>query len=96
VQGRILLSRAPVLSVPLSAILWESNESLVYVVVAGHAQLRPVRIGAAEAGRVEIRAGLAEGDHVILSAGAFLNDGAAVREVAPAEPADADRGTAPR
>jgi RND family efflux transporter MFP subunit len=98
VQGRILLSCTPVLSVPLSAILWENAGSFVYVVTGGHAQRRAVQTGAAEAGRVEIRAGLAEGDHVIQSAGAFLHDGVAVREVpaASAETADAGGGVAPR
>jgi HlyD family secretion protein len=94
-QGRILLSRAPALSVPLSAVLWENDKDFVYVVAGDHAQRRAVQTGAVEAGRVEIRAGLAEGDHVILSAGAFLHDGAAVREVPPAS-ADAAGGAASR
>jgi RND family efflux transporter MFP subunit len=95
VQGRILLSFAPVLSVPLSAVLWENDESFVYVVTGGHAQRRAIQTAAAEAGRVEIHAGLAEGDHVILSAGAFLHHGMAVREVPPPSAKTAD-GVAPR
>ncbi len=81
VQGRIVLSRSPVLSVPLSAVLWKDGGSCVYVVAGGHAQRRAVQTGATEDGRVAIRSGLAEGDHVVLSAGTFLHDGEAVRQV---------------
>jgi HlyD family secretion protein len=94
VQGRIVLSRSPVLSVPLSSLLRESDRSFVYVATGSHAQRRAVQTGIAEAGRVEIRSGLAEGDHVILFAGAFLHDGAAVRQVLT-KPADASDGIGP-
>lgn len=81
-QGRILLSRAAALSAPRSAILSQDGESFVYVMDGNRARRRLVEIGAAEEGQVEIRKGLAEGEHVILSAGAFLHDGQAVRETA--------------
>jgi RND family efflux transporter MFP subunit len=80
VQGRILLSRTEVLSVPRSAILSRDGTSIVYVVAGGHAWPHTVEIGATEGGQVEIRKGLAAGDHVVLAAGAFLHDGQAVGE----------------
>jgi HlyD family secretion protein len=89
VHGRILLSRADVLSVQRAAILSADGKSIVYVVDNGHAWRRPVETGAAEDGQVEIRKGLATGDHVVLAAGAFLHDGEAVHEAA----ADAEAST---
>jgi HlyD family secretion protein len=80
VQGRILLSRAEVLSVPRSAVLAQDGTSLVFVVDGGQAWRRTVETGAVEDGQVEIRRGLAAGDRVVLAAGAFLHDGQAVRE----------------
>jgi RND family efflux transporter MFP subunit len=79
-QGRILLSRTPVLSVPLAAVLWQNGQSFVTVATGNHVQRRSVQTGATEAGRVEIRSGLTEGDHVVLSAAAFLHNGEVVRE----------------
>jgi HlyD family secretion protein len=95
VQGRIVLSRAPALSTPRSAIMSQDGESFVYVIDGKHARRRIVETGAAEEGQVEIRKGLAEGEHVILSAGAFLYDGQAVRETAagPQAPAGPPPGT---
>ena len=84
-QGRIVLSRSPVLSVPLSAVQWQDGSSFVFVVTEGRARRRPVQTGAIQDGRAEIREGLAEGDSVVLTAGAFLHDGEAVRQV-PAAP----------
>jgi HlyD family secretion protein len=91
VQGRILLSDTLALSAPRSAILSQGDQSFVYVTQCGHARRRNVQIGATEggptdggpteAGAVEIRHGLAAGDHVVLAAGAFLYDGQAVREM---------------
>ncbi len=86
VQGRILLSRAAALSMPRSAILSQDGESFVYVVEGSHARRRIVETGATEQGEVEIRKGLAAGEHVILSAGAFLHDGQAVRETPAGQP----------
>jgi RND family efflux transporter MFP subunit len=83
VEGRILLSRSEALSVPRSAILSRDGTSSVYVVAGGQARRHAVEIGATEDGTVEIREGLASRDHVVLTAGAFLHDGQAVREAAP-------------
>jgi HlyD family secretion protein len=88
VQGRILLSRTPVLAVPLAAVLWQNGQSFVTVATGDRVQRRAVQTGATEAGMVEIRSGLTEGDHVVLSAAAFLHDGEVVRE-APVQAAGA-------
>ncbi|HYZ23391.1 MAG TPA: efflux RND transporter periplasmic adaptor subunit [Rhodopila sp.] len=83
VQGRIVLSRSQALSVPLSAVLWQGGSRFVYAVTKGHAQRRPVQIAATQDGWVEVRQGLDAGESVVLTAGAFMHDGEAVRQ-APA------------
>ncbi len=80
VQGRIVLSHAAMLPVPLSAVQWQDGRGFVDVVADGHAQRRTVQTGAVQGGRVAIRSGLAAGDAVVLSAGAFLHNGEAVRQ----------------
>jgi RND family efflux transporter MFP subunit len=90
VQGRILLSRAQALSLPRSAIMSQDGERFVYVIEGNQARRRVVEIGAAEQGQVEIRKGLALGEHVILSAAAFLHDGQAVRETPAGQPPGTD------
>ncbi|MEY4681145.1 MAG: hypothetical protein RLZZ276_2794, partial [Pseudomonadota bacterium] len=48
---------------------------------AGRVATRRVVLGAIAGGRAEVASGLAEGESVVLRAGAFLRDGDAVREV---------------
>lgn len=66
-------------TVPASAIMRRGQLSYAFVVTADkHAQLRPVSVGAAAAGRVEVLDGLESGDIVVLEPPAALKDGSPV------------------
>jgi RND family efflux transporter MFP subunit len=72
------------LSLPVSALIAaDGAEGRVLVVEDGRARAREVVLGAAAAGRVEVRAGLAPDDAVIVGGAAYVDDGEAVRRVAP-------------
>ena len=72
-------------SIPLSALLFGPDGSVVQTVRSDRIETRRVVMGLIDDSNVEIREGLAEGDIVVLRAGAFLRDGDRVRPVATAE-----------
>lgn len=67
------------ISVPLSAVLFGPQGSVVQVVSGGHVEVRPVRIGLFAGKNIEIKAGLRADDLVVARAGAFLRDSDPVR-----------------
>ena len=71
-------SDRPVLGVPRSAVLYRGGKAYVYVVRAGKAALRWVDAGMDDGTRVEIRAGLAAGETVVVLGNYELQDGMAV------------------
>jgi RND family efflux transporter MFP subunit len=73
-----------VLLVPASAIVNEGGSEAVYVVENDRAARRPVRTGMTSSGNVEILAGVASGDLVVVAGTNNLRDGANVRVVNPA------------
>jgi membrane fusion protein (multidrug efflux system) len=81
------------LVVPEEALVPEQNRQYVYVVDGGTAQKREVRIGARSPGSVEILAGLALGERVIVEGTVKVREGGAVRDLAMAPPAPAGAGT---
>jgi membrane fusion protein (multidrug efflux system) len=77
--------------VPIGAVVGASGSQSVFVIEAGRAARRPVRVGAVREGAVEVVEGLREGDSVVVAGQTELRDGVAVRVVpapgsAPAEP----------
>jgi HlyD family secretion protein len=68
-------------SVPLTAVLYGSDGTVVQVVRRARVETRHVEIGLMSAGHVEIRDGLSEGDIVVARAGALLREGDPVRGV---------------
>ncbi|WP_237153631.1 efflux RND transporter periplasmic adaptor subunit [Oryzibacter oryziterrae] len=61
---------------PVSAVNTLSDETSVQIVDKdGVVQTRPVDLGISDAGRVEIKSGVTEGDVVVLRAGTFLRAG---------------------
>jgi HlyD family secretion protein len=68
------------LMIPASAVLNEEGVSFVYLVEDGHASRVRVRLGSESNGRVEVEAGVSDGDRVILAPSAGLSDGCEVTE----------------
>jgi membrane fusion protein (multidrug efflux system) len=69
---------AEALLVPAEALIPDFEASFVYIVVEGRAARREVRTGVRTASRVEILAGLAAGDTVVISGLPQLRDGSPV------------------
>ncbi|MDO8691984.1 MAG: efflux RND transporter periplasmic adaptor subunit, partial [Dehalococcoidia bacterium] len=67
-QGETLL-------VPKDAVVQEGNETVVYVISGGHARRQVVQTGASDGNRIEIVAGLADGQVVAVSGLSSLRDG---------------------
>ncbi|MGJ4913617.1 efflux RND transporter periplasmic adaptor subunit [Bradyrhizobium sp. HKCCYLRH2060] len=68
-------------AVPLTAVLYDPDGTVVQVVRAQRIETKRVEIGLMAGGQVEIRDGLAEGDVVVTRAGALLREGDPVRPV---------------
>ncbi|MBL8700956.1 MAG: efflux RND transporter periplasmic adaptor subunit [Alphaproteobacteria bacterium] len=86
-RGVVEIDRRRAISLPLSAIVFDSDRARVQVVRENRISTRPVVLGISTGGRVEIRDGLADGDLVVLRAGAFLRDGDAITPVVEPETA---------
>jgi multidrug efflux pump subunit AcrA (membrane-fusion protein) len=68
-------------AVPLTAILYGSGGAVIQVVRRQRVETRRVEIGLMQAGQVEIKEGLFEGDIVVARAGGLLREGDPVRTV---------------
>jgi HlyD family secretion protein len=68
-------------AVPLSAVLYGQDGTIVQVVRDNRVETHNVVVGLMDGGQVEINEGLAEGDVAVARAGAFLKDGDRVRPV---------------
>ncbi|MGY3448799.1 efflux RND transporter periplasmic adaptor subunit [Bradyrhizobium sp. USDA 4353] len=68
-------------AVPLTAILYDADGTVVQVVRAQRIETKRVETGLMAGGQVEIKDGLAEGDVVVSRAGALLREGDPVRPV---------------
>jgi multidrug efflux pump subunit AcrA (membrane-fusion protein) len=67
--------------VPLTAILYGTAGTVVQVIKRDRVETRRVETGLMQAGQVEIREGVQEGDIVVARAGALLREGDPVRPV---------------
>ncbi|MGH6834346.1 MAG: efflux RND transporter periplasmic adaptor subunit [Methylocella sp.] len=82
--GRAIITsgqRCDAVAVPLSALLYGEEGSVVQVVHDERIESRIVTTGLQSEGNVEIRQGILEGDLVVARAGAFLRDGDRVKPV---------------
>lgn len=79
--GIVFDRRPAALQIPRSALIETDGEPSVFVVEDGIARQRKVRIGLAEAGDVEITAGLTGTEHVVVVGQSALQDGHRVRVV---------------
>jgi multidrug efflux pump subunit AcrA (membrane-fusion protein) len=84
-RATVTLGESCGVAIPLSAILYGDEGAVVQVVRDDHIETRTVATGLASDGRVQIGKGLAEGDLVVLRAGAFLRDGDPVRPIPAGE-----------
>jgi multidrug efflux pump subunit AcrA (membrane-fusion protein) len=75
IQGR---SGRPVLTAPGTAVVSDDGERGVYLLEEDRVQWRAVRVGAANGDRIEIMAGLREGDRVVVKGADALSDGQTV------------------
>jgi HlyD family secretion protein len=82
-SGVIETERRMALTVPLTAILSDSEGDYVQIVDDGIVARRPVVAGLVWQGRREVVSGLKEGETVIERSGAFFRDGDRVRPVEP-------------
>ena len=80
-RGTIETARASGLAVPAAAVLYGEQGPSVQLVIDGKVATRPIKLGHAASGLVEIREGLAEGDVVVAKSGTFLRDGDSVKPV---------------
>jgi HlyD family secretion protein len=80
-RGEIILRKLDALSVPISALNYEVDGVSLLVAERGLVRRRQITLGLIDDGRAEVRSGVAEGEAVILRAGAFLRDGDAVTPV---------------
>jgi RND family efflux transporter MFP subunit len=93
-RGAVVLRQdAGVAFVPESAVSYFAGLTRVFVVADGVARERPVTLGPAREGRVEVTEGLRPGEQVATSGLAQLRDGAPVAPQAPARAAKPPAGT---
>jgi len=70
--------RSSAILVPEQVIVPRADGSFVFVVIDGKAQLRPVRLGHREPGRVEVVEGLQAGETIVLDGQIKLRPGVPV------------------
>jgi membrane fusion protein (multidrug efflux system) len=84
------------LLVPREAILWEMQDSYLFIVDGEVARRRPVSLGLEEEGNVEIVRGLTAGERVIVAGQGGLKDGASVKVLASAQASDSRTSRGPQ
>jgi HlyD family secretion protein len=84
-RATITVGQACGVAVPLSALLFGPDGSVVQTVRNDHVETRRVTVGLFAQNDAQIREGLSEGDMIVVKAGAFLRDGDRVRSVVAQE-----------
>ncbi len=74
-------TRADVLLAPVQAVISEDARSSVFVVRDGLAERRDVQTGYRDGGNVEIRAGVSQGERVVVTGQSALRDGSEVQVI---------------
>jgi HlyD family secretion protein len=75
----VTLGQSCGIAIPLSGVLYGKEGPVVQVVRGERVQTRAITTGPTFDGKVQVTKGLAEGDVVVMRAGAFLRDGDPVR-----------------
>ena len=82
-RGMVETARSRNLAIPQSAVLFSEAGPTVQAIVNDKVETRPIEVGLAAAGLLEVTKGLAEGDVVVAKAGTFLRNGDAVKAELP-------------
>lgn len=80
-RGVISLDRSEGVLVPRTAVVFEGEDAVVQVVKDGVVERRVVELGLTTAETVELKSGVAPGETVVATAGAFVRDGDTVTPV---------------
>ena len=84
-RAKITIGKSCGVSVPLTAILYGDDFTVVQVVRRDRVETHRVDVGLMSGGQVEIRSGINENDVVVAKAGALLREGDPVRAIAEAD-----------
>ena len=74
-------ARVAGIEIPADAVHRRDDTDVVFVVTAGRAERRAIRLGATRDGQAEVLAGLAAGETIVVEGPADLNDGDEIREL---------------
>jgi RND family efflux transporter MFP subunit len=85
-RGEVELEKDAFIAAPQTAISYATGEPSLFVIKDGKAILTPVTLGARNGNFVAITSGVAAGDKIAASGGAFLLDGDSVRIAEPQAP----------
>lgn len=91
-RGRIATASSRGLAVPISAVLYGPQGASVQVVADGRIRTKAVALGLVDGNRIEVKAGLLEGDRVVARSGTFLREGDAVRPMAADDKSASEAG----
>ena len=80
-RATITVGQACGVAVPLSALLFGPDGSVIQTIRDDRVETRRVTVGLFAQNDVQIREGLTEGDMIVVRSGAFLRDGDRVRAV---------------
>lgn len=80
-RADIVVGQSCGVAVPMSAVLYGRDGAVVQVVRDNRIETRKVKTGLSSGGDVEIREGVAEGETIIVRAGAFLRESDRVRPI---------------
>ena len=86
-RARITAGKSCGVSVPLTAILYGDDSTVVQVVRRDRVETHRVDVGLMSGGQVEIKSGINENDIVVAKAGALLREGDPVRAITEADAA---------
>jgi len=86
-RARITVGKSCGVSVPLTAILYGDDSTVVQVVRRDRVETHRVDVGLMSGGQVEIKTGINENDIVVAKAGALLREGDPVRPISEADAA---------
>jgi hypothetical protein len=86
-RAKITVGQSCGVSVPLSAILYVDDSTVVQVIRRERVETHRVDIGLMSGAQVEILTGVNEGDVIVAKAGALLREGDQVRPITPADTA---------